>query len=251
MRAALEAEATPATPAAPVTGRRARVAPPRLDVGDTVREALRQQKLMREGGLPLDAAVRKPTNAGVWIAVALISIAAGAAGMWYVSTRPEPEPVVAPIAAPGPGAAPTARPAGTLRDAVDALRALQAASGPGISLPTYQAKLANTQSVVGQYLDSDAPPETRRTVREILDLHVLAAAAWQARAMDTAESWESVSRSPSLALCTPVRQLADAAERPGQSTAQPRGRAIARAIPEVWECAARRLAQLDTGRAAR
>jgi hypothetical protein len=256
MRAALEAEAAPSPPAAPpgkTPARPGRGAPTRIDVGDTVKEALRQQQLMKQGGVPMDAGVDRPTNAKMWIVVALISVAAGIGGGWYISTRPEPEPeVLAPRGAHAPGGAtPASRSTGTLQDAVDALRALHAASGPTISLPTYQAKLATTQATVGQYLDSDAPTGMKQSVREILDLYVLAAAAWQARALDTAESWDSVSRSPSLGLCTAARQMAEAAERPGQNNAQPRGRAIAGAITQLWECAAGRLAQLEGGRAAR
>jgi hypothetical protein len=248
MRAALQAETAPA-PAQRPSGR-GRLAPAKLDLESTVRAALKQQQLMRQGGVPTETLHKRPTNATAWIVIALLSLAAGAGGVWYIAMQPENEPEIAmPAGTPIPGGGPAApsRPAGSLQDAVEALRSLQNVSGPSISLPTYQAKLVNTQATVGTYLDSDAPTDMKRNVREILDLHLLAGAAWQARALDTAESWNSISRSPSLRLCTAVQQAADAAERSGQNNAQARGRAVAAAIPELWQCAATRLAQLPGG----
>jgi hypothetical protein len=115
-------------------------------------------------------------------------------------------------------------------------------------LPSYEAHVGVAQTVVGRYLDSDAPPDVQRNVRAILDLHLLAVAAWRLHAVDTPQAWEPVSRSPALDLCAPVKNVAYVAERVGQNNAQARGRAIAGAIPLLWECASTRLTQLDAAR---
>src|SRR5947209_5254015 len=151
---------------------------------------------------------------------------------------------------PDPGAAAAQNMAGTFGNAVRVLRRVQATSGPTTSLPSYEAHVSVAQTVVGRYLDSDAPPDVKRDARAILDLHLLAVAAWRLRAVDTPQAWEPVSRSPALDLCAPVKNVAYVAERAGQNNAQARGRAIAGAIPLLWECASTRLAQLNAARRA-
>lgn len=245
MRAALAAEAAPQPAAAPPgkgPARPGRVAPAKLDVGDTVREALRQQKLMFESG-GTGVIVRRPRHTATWIIIALLSVGVALGGLRYMSGVEEPSPQRLDPDAASPTAPRPAPPGGSTDQAVqavEALRAVQSSIGPTLSLPTYQAKIVAAQTVVGPFLESNAPPDTKAMVREALDIYVLAGAAWQARSTDSREVWESIGRSPAIELCPGVKQWTDAA-----AVAQARGRAVATSISTLWECAERRIRRLD------
>ena len=229
------------------SARSGRAAPSKLDVGNTVKEALRQQNLMKQGGDKTDAGVRRPTNAAAWIIVALVSVAAGIGGMWYLSTIDEPpEQRSGRPTTPGTGAARPAVPSVSIDQAAQALRALHSSIGPSLSLPAYQARVAATQNALGPFMEGSAPADAKTIVRETLEVYVLAGAAWQARSADSREAWESIGRSPALELCSSVKQAADAA-----GSGQERGRAVGSAITTLWDCAERRIAQLDRLRTAR
>jgi hypothetical protein len=249
LRQALEAESAP-RPAETAPGKGparppGRGALPKLDVGDTVKEALRQQKLMMQGGGQQEAVVKRPTNAAAWIVIALLSVGAAAGGVWYMSGVEEPPEPVVPHASVPSGARPAASSV-SVDQAVQALREVQSAIGPNLSLVGYQAKVAAAQTALGPFVETGVPLEARPIVRETLDIYVLAGAAWQARTADSREVWESIGRSPALELCPGVKQVADAA---GQG--QARGRAVSSAIGTLWDCAERRIARLDRLRVAR
>ena len=249
LRQAVAAPATELEPKKPSPPRRAARPAPTANVAATVRAALREQERLR-GALARDVDTARPKSRKMWLGLAVLVVLAGAAAGLYVANTPEAERDLA--ATPGtsavPGAAAPQNVAGTFVNAVHALRQVQATSGPMTSLPPYEAQVGLAQAIVGRYLDGDAPPDAKRNVRAILDLHLLAVAAWRVRALDTPLAWDPVSGNPALDLCAPVKNAAYIAERPGQNGAQARGRAIARAIPLLWECASTRLAQLDAGR---
>ena len=209
-----------------------------------MRAALLEQERLRDAVRPDSPHARSHSRAR-WIGAALLvaTIAGGAA--FYVAETLEPD---APIFARSSDARTdesSFSEAPTYGNAVMALRRLQAASIPTTSLPSYASRVNVAQGVVGRYVEGEAPMDAKRSLRAILDLHVLAVTAWQLRATDTPLAWESVSRSATLELCDPVRNAAYIAEQQGQNTAQTRGRAIAASIPLLWECAAKRLAELD------
>jgi hypothetical protein len=233
-----------ASSAAGTSSKRSAAPLPVSSVEETVKAALLEQERLRDTFSPGSAPARPGLRAR-WIgAVLLVAAIAGGAAV-YVAETFEPD---APVAAPSSHAAPDASASGeapTYGNAVMALRRLQAASIPTISLPAYETRVSAAQAMLGRYMEGETPPDTKRSLGAILDLHVLAVTAWRLRAIDTPQAWEPVSHSTTLEFCEPVRNAAYIAERPGQSIAQARGRAIAASIPLLWECAASRLAQLD------
>src|SRR5882724_3310290 len=241
LRQAIAASAAELEPRKAPSPKRAAGPARTANVAETVRAALREQERLR-GDLTKAAAIDRPTSRSMWLGLVALVVVAGGGAALYVANAPEPESPVAATSSPSPDVA------GTFGNAVRALRRVQATSGPTTSLPSYEAHVGAAQTVVGRYLDGDAPPDVKRNVRAILDLHLLAVAAWRLRALDTPLAWEPVSRSAALDLCTPVKSIASIAEGAGSNTAQARGRAVARAIPLLWECTATRLAQLDAGR---
>jgi hypothetical protein len=217
------------------------------NVEATVRAALIEQERLRDALSPKVPDAQRRSRAR-WIAVALLvaMIAGGAA--FYVAETFEPDAPVFARSSKTPADESISSEAPTYGNAVMALRRLQAASVPTTSLPSYASRVNAAQAVVGRYVDGEAPLDAKHSLRTILDLHVLAVTAWQLRAIDTPRAWEPVSRSATLELCDPVRNAAYIAEQQGQNTAQTRGRAIAASIPLLWECAAKRLAELDNAR---
>lgn len=222
-------QGAPKAPARP-----GRTSPAKTNVGDTMKEAVRQQKAMMAAGHP-ELAVKRPTNARVWIIIALLSVVGAVAGIFYIGTQDEPptQSATSPTAPRGAGV--------STQQAVQALRGVQSAIGPTLSLPAYQAKVAAAQSSLGSFLDGGASPEAKKTARETLDLYALAGAAWQARSTGSRDALESVGRSPVIETCPGVKQWADSAG----SSAQARGRAVASSLTTLWECADRRTSYLE------
>ena len=253
LREALAAEDAAAVAPAPSASSSAAapkrsVAPlPVANVQETVKAALREQDRLR-GALAPSAAHARPRSRARWLGVALFVVIVAGGSAFYFAETLEPD---APVGAPSSLAlsdAPAPSEPSSYDNAVIALRRLQAASIATISLPTYETRLSAAQAVLGRYMESEAPADAKRSLGAILDLHLLAVTAWRLRAVDSPQAWESVSRSPALELCESVRNAAYIAERPGQSTAQARGRAVVASIPLLWECAASRLAKLDATR---
>ena len=244
LRQAVTASAAGLETKKPASPKRAPGPPPTSNVRATMTAALREQERLRVD-LTKGPRSRRARSRRGWLGLAaLVLVGAGAGAVVYVGSAPEEE---APVAATSGATAPQ-NVAGTFGNAVRVLRQVQALSGPASTLPAYEAQVGVVQAIVGRYLDGDAPPDVKGNVRAILDLHLLAVAAWRVRAIDTSQAWEPVSRSPALDLCAPVRNVAYIAERAGQNNAQARGRAIAGAIPLLWECTSARLAQLDAAR---
>ena len=244
LRQAVTASAAELETKKPPSPKRAPAPPRTANVRATMTAALREQERLRVD-LTHAPRSRRTRTRRVWLGLAaLVIVGAGAGAVVYVGSAPEEDaPVTAASGAPAPPSA-----VGTFGNAVGALRRVQAVSGRTSTLPAYEAQVGAAQAIVGRYLDGDAPADVKRNVRAILDLHLLAVAAWRVRAVDTPQAWESVSRSLALDLCAPVRNVAYIAERAGQNNAQARGRAIAGAIPLLWECTSARLAQLDAAR---
>ena len=214
---------------------------------ETLKAAMLEHERLQDTLSP-GSAQAGPRSRARWIGVVLLLVMIAGGAAFYVAETFEPDaPRVARSSDATPDASASSE-APTYGNAVMALRRLQAASIPTTSLPTYASRVNAAQAMVGRYLDGEAPTDAKRSLRAIIDLHVLAVTAWQMRAIDTPRAWEPVSRSATLELCDSVRNAAYIAERPGQNSAQARGRAVAASIPLLWECAARRFAQLDAAR---
>jgi hypothetical protein len=154
-----------------------------------------------------------------------------------------PEPSVV-ASAPTPPPAQQHRAA--LDEIVSSLRQLQSASTPTAPMSVYASRVGFAKADVDRFIGATAPGPERTAVREVLEIHMLAAAAWKARALDQKENWEAVGQDPAIDLCPSVKRVVDfATQPPDVSRAQARGAAVASAIPLLWECAAARIAALD------
>jgi len=112
----------------------------------------------------------------------------------------------------------------------------------------YSSRVIFARTDVDRFMASTAPGPVRAQLREVLDVHLLAVAAWRARTLDQKDVWEAVGQDPAIDLCPSVKRIVDFATQPENvSRAQSRGVAVASAIPLLWECAAQKLAVLDQG----
>ena len=253
LRAAVEAEETasapppaptPARPNAPAAGPSPDVprwSPPKLNLDTTIRTALSEQASLTTAKPPA------PTSGArmVWLFLfAIVGLGASAA-IYFAGTAETPPPeTTAAATAPAPPSDVQQRAA--LSEALKSLRTLQAASSPGTSMSVYSSRVAFAKSDVERFLVSMAPGRARTGVREVLDVHLLAAAAWKARALEQKDLYEAVSQDPALDLCPSVKGVVDFARQPENFTrAQARGVALASSIPLLWECAAQKLAVLE------
>jgi hypothetical protein len=255
LRAAVEAEEatsaappapTPARPNAPAAGPSADVprwSPPKLNLDTTIRTALIQQAALTPARQP----PAPPRTRVVWLLLFAI-IGLGAAAAVYVAgtaDAPSEETPAVSATAPAPPAV-AAQQRAALSEALKSLRTLQAASSPGTSMSVYNSRVAFAKSDVERFLVSMAPGPTRTGVREVLDVHLLAAAAWKARALERKDLYEAVSQETAIDLCPSVKRVMDfSVQRENFTRAQARGVALASSIPLLWECAAQKLAVLE------
>jgi hypothetical protein len=163
------------------------------------------------------------------------------------STSPSSRPAVSgqPVMPPsGPASivpappAPVPVPGASLADVVGALRALQS----GATLNDYANRVASTRIEIDRLLATAAQP-LRTQARDVLEIYRLAASAWRARAMDDREEWARVGRDPAVELCPAVKRAVDAAGPASRAVA--RGAAVATVLPQLWECAAEKIAALE------
>jgi hypothetical protein len=241
LRQALAAEAAPAAPSTAGAPARARpAAPARLDAEATLKEALAAHDALSAPAEP------RPPARRFWFGVLVSALVVVAGVAWFGAGRLQdaleigtPRPAVRQ-----PTVVETQRAA--LAQAVSGLRQLQTASTPSLGYSVYASRVMFAKSDVDRFLASGAPAEMKDRVREVLDIHLLASAAWKARNLNEPTAWESVGQDPALDLCPAARRIVDFAEQPANvSRAQARGAAIASAIPVLWECADERIAALE------
>jgi len=224
--------AQPSAPAAP-----AKLSPD----ATTIRAALSQQTPLkrRTPGTPARPA---PRTRVAWLVLFAIVAFGAVAALYFAGAPDAPQPApVANMPARAPLDQRTA-----LNEVASSLRQLQVASSPTASLSDYSTRVSVAKTAVDRFIGSAAPEPERTLVREIMDVHVLAAAAWKARTVDQKDSWEAVGLDPAIEVCQSVKRVVDVAAPPANvSRAQARGEAVASAIQLLWECAAAKVASLD------
>jgi len=226
----------PASPAAPE-----RTSPGKLNLDSTIRTALSQQSALTAAAAARPA---PPRTRLAWLIV-LALVVCGASAALYFGLRGE---TATPAVGEAPPPAPTLdeRQRAALDEILASLRQLQSASSPGTSLSVYSSRVIFAKSDVARFMASTAPGPVRARVREVLDIHLLAAAAWRARSLDQRETWEAVGQDPAIDLCPSVKRVVDFSVQPSDAErARARGVAVASSIPLLWECAAQKLAALD------
>jgi hypothetical protein len=178
----------------------------------------------------------------VWLMLFTI-VGLGAAGALHVVSQPDGALTLAGTTSPGWRRDPQLA---ALRDVARSLRELHAVTTSTTSVSVYATRVAGVKDQAERYLSTTVPGADHARVREALDIHRLAVGAWRAKSLDQKEAWETVGLDPSIALCPPLRLVADfATPTEHASRAQARGAAVARALPLLWECADERVAALE------
>jgi hypothetical protein len=103
-----------------------------------------------------------------------------------------------------------------------------------------------TKSELDRFMAATAAGPLQNDVRDVFDIHQLAADAWKARTLGHKELWEAVGNDPTIELCPSVKRVVDFPAQPSNvSRAEARGAAVASVIPVLWECAADKIAALE------
>jgi hypothetical protein len=237
---ALEEDARAAAAAAATTRPRQRAVTP-LNLDATVQRAVESQAPA--------IAVQPFTASRFWFATIVVVLIIGGVVFWLglraleeEARRESREPDPTAVAASSTSEVERAAFAEVLR----ALKDLQAAGTSKAPYAVYSSRVASAKAEVERYLGTAAASQVKADVRDTLELHVLAAAAWRARTLDSKDALEAVGQDPAIGLCPSARQVIDSAETPaGRSPAHARGFSVAAAIPLLWECAGARLSVLD------
>lgn len=238
---ALEADARAATEAAAPPARpRERAVQPRLNLDAAVQRAVDSQAVQRVAA--------RPSTSRFWFGAVVMLLVVGGAVFWFGLQALEEDARLgtreAEVSSAPPPASAVERAA--FAEALRALQDVQAASTPTVPYPVYSSRVAFAKADVDRYLGTEGAPALKTDVRDTMELHVLASAAWRARSMDSKEAWEALGRDPAIDLCPSARRVIDFAETPAnQSQAYARGLGVAGAIPLLWECAGERLNALE------
>jgi hypothetical protein len=234
---ALEADAKTAAASSAGPRPRARPAPSRLNADAAVQRALDSQTTA--GAAP------PPARSRFWFGALVIALIIGGVVVWLglraleedarQGTREGQSRMEPPVSSQVQRAA--------FSEALRALKDVQAASTPTVPYPTYSSRVAFAKSDVDRYVSGAAA--ANGGVRDAMELHMLATAAWKARMLDSKEAWEAVGQDPAIELCPSAKRMIDFTEAAGQSRAHARGLGVAAAIPLLWECAGARLNALD------
>jgi hypothetical protein len=187
-----------------------------------------------------------------WDGLVVLGGALALAVAWYASPmlfhrRPAPAPPPKQ-AAPPPAAAPKHQVSSEEREAatvaIGSLKTLLDATAAGVKYEQYEAFALDAKRQVEPYLliqTSDA--EIRRNVQEALDLFLLALSTWT---LVRQKEWKALIADPRIELCGPVRAAREGIFTSGDvSREQVQALAVARAIPQLWECAAGRIATAE------
>ena len=175
----------------------------------------------------------------------VVLVTVGASTGIYVMTGPDTPPVT-PAASVPPPRPPEQQRRAEFDEVMKSLRQLQRVSSLGTDPAVYSSRVIFAKVDVERFMAETPPEPSRSGVREVLDVHVLAAAALKAREIRRKDAWEGLGREPAIDLCPAVRSAVDSAETlANASRAQARGVAVAAAIPLLWECAAEKIAALE------
>ncbi|HEU5193273.1 MAG TPA: hypothetical protein VFW70_00940 [Methylomirabilota bacterium] len=229
----------PARPAAPRP-----VAPRKLNADRTIRTALDQQATLAARARPMRDG--KPRTRVAWLILFAVLAFGGAGAVYFVGTLDAPPPAPQAAArAPAAAVPPDQQQRAAFEEIVKSLRTLQAASSPDVSFSVYSSRVTFAKADLDRFMPSTAPGPARAAVREALDIHILAMAAWKARTLEQKDEWEAVGQDPAIELCPAAKRVVDFTTQPESgSRAQARGVAVAGAIPLLWECAAAKIETL-------
>ena len=231
-----------APPASPAGPRRDRHAVTRLDLDETIREALDRQRA--DAAEPREAPEPPATRriGLVLLVVALLGVA-GSGAYWYLHDRSEEEEVET-TASSGPKL--PSEQGAALAEVVKSLRQVQSSTPPDSTFPVYSSRVLVGKTDVEKFAQSSAPQAARTSAREFMELHLLATSTLRARSLDRKDVWETLARDPTLSLCPDVKTVLERASQTGSvSPDEAKAAAVSAALPKMWECARARLGGLE------
>jgi hypothetical protein len=242
--AAAAAPAPRARPAAPPAGAGPASQPrspvTRLDLDLTIREALDRQRADAAEPREVDG---PPVTRRTWLVLATVAVvgAAGSAAYWYFGQSEEED---APSSANAPQMPSEERAA--LDEVLKSLRQLQTSTPPDSTMPVYASRVLVAKGDVEKFSQSPGPAAARTSAREFLELHQLALSTLRARTLERKDTFEVLSRDPTLTLCPEVRGVLDRAlQTSNLSPEDARVAAVSAALPRIWDCARARLTALE------
>jgi hypothetical protein len=134
-------------------------------------------------------------------------------------------------------------------EALDALRALQAATSAGLTYEEYRARVVETQAAVDRFLagvGGARPGPGHLAVAKAMDYYALGERAWAAQISRAAADYEAVGASPLIDQCAALQSIAGSRAETAQYPNEPtlRGTSVSIAgIPSIWSCASDRVAE--------
>lgn len=242
--AAAAAPAPPARSATPPAGTGPTSQPrspvTRLDLDLTIREALDRQRADAAEPRETD----EPVTRRMWlvfVAVAAVGAAASAAYWYFGQSEEEDDVPTSPNAPQMPSEERAA-----LEEVLKSLRQLQTSTPPDSTIPVYASRVLVVKGDVEKFSQSTAPSAARASAREFLELHQLAVSTLRARSLDRKDTFDVLSRDPTLTLCPEVRSVLDRAlQTSNLSPEDARAAAVSAALPRIWDCARARLTALE------
>jgi hypothetical protein len=133
-----------------------------------------------------------------------------------------------------------------LDEVLKSLRPLQTSTPPDSTIPVYASRVLVAKGDVEKFSQSTAPSAAKTSAREFLELHQLAVSTLRARSLDRKDTFEVLSRDPTLTLCPEVRGVLDRAlQISNLSPEDARVAAVSAALPRIWDCARARLTALE------
>jgi hypothetical protein len=203
---------------------------------------------------PLQAARPRPPATRFWFGVVAAATLLVIGGVWYVLQDGDdtgPAETVSATTSAGTPRPMTDADRSSFAEMLQSLRQLQAATTPATPYATYSSRVLFAKTDFDRFMKSRAPLAIRNAVRDTLDVHTLASAAWRAQSMRLPELYEAIGQDPTIEACPSVKRLADSAEQPGNQTrAHARGIAVSNAVSVLWECAADKFAAVEKARSA-
>ena len=125
-----------------------------------------------------------------------------------------------------------------------ALKGLQSVTTAGLNYSEYSRRLLDAKIQVDRYLDVDgADPDLRQSIRNVMDLYLLAGDAWNAKIL---ERYERVAEDPRIDLCPSAKRDRDnTLGREYVPLNRARGIAVAVSSPTFWQCASERIVAIN------
>jgi hypothetical protein len=246
--AAAEMAAPPARPsAAPPSGTgstsRPRAPVTRLDLDLTIREALDKQRA--DAAEPREVDEDPSVTRRKWLAIAGVAVlgVVGGGAYWFLGDSSEDDDAP-PAASNTPQMPPEQRTA--FEDVVKSLRLVQSSTPPDSTVPVYASRVLVARGDVEKFSQSTAPTAAKTSAREFMELHQLANATLRSRSLDRTDTFEVLSRDPTLTLCPEVKGVLDRAMQTSNlSPDDAKVAAVSAALPKIWECARARLTALE------